>query len=169
MSQEIWKDVVGYEGIYQVSTLGRVKSLPRIDCNGRPIRERLRRISFSNYAKVALCKDGKSETRRVHRIVLEAFVGPRPEGMECRHLNGDKFDNRLENLTWGTPEQNTEDTVKHGARVVGEAVYNAKVKETDVRAIRASKAPLKALVADYGLSMAQVSRIRNGHRWRHVA
>jgi hypothetical protein len=165
---ENWQDIPGYEGIYQISDLGRVKSLSRVDCNGRPIRERIRKAKPRPYPAVTLLKDGVSETRRVHRMVLEAFVGPRPDGTECRHLNGEKLDNRLVNLAWGTPEENTADTVKHGARVVGERTYNAKLREDDVREIRRSRLPLKELTAIYGISQAQASRVRNGSRWAHV-
>ena len=57
---------------------------------------------------------GRKNTRFVHRLILEAFVGPCPEGMECRHLDGDPGNNRLENLAWGTPEENHADSVRHG-------------------------------------------------------
>jgi len=67
-----------------------------------------------SYLYVRLSHDKKSRIFRVHRLVLEAFVGPCPEGMECRHLDGDPSNNRLENLRWGTPAENTEDKRKHG-------------------------------------------------------
>ena len=119
-STEIWKPVVGYEGIYEVSNFGRVKALPRtvIRSNGRPcsVRECIRSASpnHKGYLKVTLWKDRKLRTRTVHTLVLEAFVGPRPAGHVCRHLNGDPADPRLENLAWGTPVENMADRYDHG-------------------------------------------------------
>lgn len=119
-STEIWKPVVGYEGLYEVSDQGRVKTVARtvIRSNGRThsIRERVRSASpnHKGYLKVTLTKDGSLRTRTVHTLVLEAFVGARPAGQECRHLNGNPADPRLENLTWGTPRENAADRIGHG-------------------------------------------------------
>ena len=66
------------------------------------------------YLRVGLCKNGKKKTFRVHNLVLEAFVGPKPEGMETRHLDGNRKNNHISNLKYGTPSENTQDTVKHG-------------------------------------------------------
>lgn len=65
------------------------------------------------YLIVNLC-NGHSHVRTIHRLVLETYVGPCPEGMQCRHLNGNQFDNRFENLCWGTPSENVRDTIQHG-------------------------------------------------------
>lgn len=118
-STEIWKPVLGFEGLYEVSDQGRIKTVGRtmIRSNGRPttIRESLRSLSpnHKGYPKVTLWKDGKLVTRVVHRLVLESFVGPRPDGMECRHLNGNRQDARLSNLAWGTPMENAADKFDH--------------------------------------------------------
>lgn len=66
------------------------------------------------YQAVNLCKDGKHKNRYIHRLLLETFVGPCPNGMECRHLNGNSQDNKLANLCWGTRKENRADTMKHG-------------------------------------------------------
>lgn len=68
----------------------------------------------TGYEQVKLYEDGTHRFRRVHHLVLEAFVGPRPAGMETRHLNGVRADNRLENLAWGTPTENAADKIRHG-------------------------------------------------------
>ena len=68
----------------------------------------------NGYLSLLLSRDKKSYNCRVHRLVLETYVGPRPKGMECRHLNGNRQDNRLENLKWGTRSENTYDSVRHG-------------------------------------------------------
>lgn len=118
--QEEWRPVVGYEEHYLVSNTGRVRSVDRYTPYGdgpprfRPGRER-KLSSIDGYPHVTLALNGKLLTRKVHQLVCEAFYGPRPSRThQVRHLNGIRTDNRLENLCWGTPEENAQDTVKHG-------------------------------------------------------
>ena len=102
--QEIWKDIKRYEGGYQVSNRGRVKSLNRTitDCRGRRhiIKEKILKPEnvFDGYERVCLFKNGKQKHYRVATLVYEAFNGPIPEGKELDHINGERTDNRLENL-----------------------------------------------------------------------
>ena len=81
----------------------------------------------------------KHKNYLVHRLVLETFIGPRPKGMECRHLNGIRTDNRLDNLCWGTRAENQQDSVKHGTHggmgVRGEKHHNSKLSDLDRRII----------------------------------
>ena len=120
-SNEIWKPVLGYEGYYEVSSLGRVKTLERVAVrrNGRPhtVPERILKQSYmkKGYLRLNLTKDGVRKQHTVHSLVLSSFVGPRPSGMITRHLNGIPDDNRLENLAWGTGSENQHDAVAHGA------------------------------------------------------
>ena len=117
---ESWLPVVGFEGCYEVSDLGRVRSLDRtVNRCGHAVRLRGRQLSMggvhpSGHIYVHLHADGRDATHQVHRLVMAAFVGPCPEGMEVRHLNGDPADNRLENLTYGTRAENSVDQVAHG-------------------------------------------------------
>lgn len=116
MSADVrWRPVVGYEGLYSVSDQGRVWSVPRIDALGRFRGGRfLTTKSGDPYTQVTLSRDGKWRSLNVHTLVLTAFVGPRPAGMQGCHGNGDPRDNRLENLRWDTPRANNFDTVAHG-------------------------------------------------------
>ena len=121
---EIWKDIPNYEG-YQVSNLGRVKSLERIDALGRKVEEKILKPQLvRRYYRVCLCKQSIKKTYRVHRLVWEAFNGTIPEGYEINHLDERPINNRLsnlslvthkENVTWGT---GIERSVKKRSKVV---------------------------------------------------
>lgn len=108
---ERWLPVVGYEGLYDVSSLGRVRSIARPGARGGIKKQHLRP---DGYFEVLLSKENRGRIATTHRLVTAAFLGPRPAGMYTRHLNGDSQDNRIENLTYGTPSQNAVDMVQHG-------------------------------------------------------
>ncbi|KRD36826.1 hypothetical protein ASE27_10240 [Oerskovia sp. Root918] len=115
-AQASWRPVVGFEGAYEVSDRGRVRSLDRLDSRGNRIRGRVLRAATkrSGHQHLSLCVDGKGITLLVHRMVLEAFVGPAPEGMEACHSDGDPANNALSNLRWDSRSENTLDRVRHG-------------------------------------------------------
>lgn len=103
---ENWKPIAGYEDAYEVSDLGRVRSLPRevmSGCGVRKTRPMIRRtfLGDKGEARLFLSIEGRRKVFYVSALVLEAFVGPRPEGMEARHRNGDMRDDALANLWWG--------------------------------------------------------------------
>ncbi|MFC7450554.1 NUMOD4 motif-containing HNH endonuclease [Rhodococcus daqingensis] len=118
---EHWLPVVGYERCYEVSDLGRVRSIDRIVTTraGYDISLTGRMMSASTHPSghryVHLTMEGRDSTYQVHRLVMRAFVGPCPEGLEVRHLNGDPTDNRLANLAYGTRSENAVDQVDHGS------------------------------------------------------
>ncbi|SKF61468.1 NUMOD4 motif [Mycobacteroides abscessus subsp. abscessus] len=120
---EAWKPIAGYEGWYEVSNRGRVRSLDRTVI-GRwgPYLVRGRTLApparESGHLSVGLYKNGPSRRHLVHRLVLEAFVGPAPEGMVTCHNNGDPSDNRIENLRWDTQSANQFDSVRHGTHAM---------------------------------------------------
>lgn len=122
MDSEEWRAVVGYEGRYEVSNLGRVRSLDRLVRGGkgglRPVKGRVLKPMAGQYGhlSVDLCKGGRRIRRmsRVHRLVLESFVGPCPDGMEVCHYDGDPANNRIENLRYDTRSANMFDRVRHG-------------------------------------------------------
>lgn len=111
MIMEIWKDIPDYEGFYQVSDLGRVKSLKRSveRSNGRDLnlKEKILTQTFDKdgYAKIHLSKSGKAIRYGVHRVVLKSFIGEKIE-FEVNHINGIKADNRLVNLEYCTSSEN---------------------------------------------------------------
>lgn len=126
---------------------------------------------------------GRRCARLVHRLVLEAFVGPCPEGMECRHLDGNPANNRLDNLCWGTRRENCEDAVRHGTAFMfpgqesmrGEANLAAKLTESVVREIMAVRTKTGAgpvgIARAVGLPDAMrgaVEGVIRGASWNHV-
>jgi hypothetical protein len=120
---ERWKPIEGYEDCYEVSDQGRVRSLPRLVHTLTPAGPRQRPIPGGVLApgvrkddrlSVVLHREGVRRTRLIHQLVGEAFLGRRPEGMECCHNNGDPQDNRADNLRWGTHKSNIADKERHG-------------------------------------------------------
>ena len=115
---EQWKAVPGYEGWYEVSDQGQVRSLDRVNSQGRRLRGKVLTptISTGGYSKVGLHYNGAVEQFNVHRLVLLAFVGPPGEGLVVRHLNGVPADNSLTNLAGGTVQENVRDQLRHGTQ-----------------------------------------------------
>lgn len=107
--KEIWKDIPNYEGFYQASNLGRIKSLERINARGHRLKEKILTPGINQYGyyQVELYKNSIGKMYQVHRLVYEAFNGQIPEGLQVNHINEIKTDNRLENLNLMTPKENT--------------------------------------------------------------
>ena len=117
---EQWRPVLGYEGLYEVSDHGRVRSVTRVVTrrNGRAhtVTGNLRKQADmpKGHKRVTLVRDGAYKTHTVHSLVLTAFDRPRRDGEVARHLNGTPDDNRIGNLKWGTGSENQYDAVQHG-------------------------------------------------------
>ena len=131
--EEVWRDISGWEGLYQVSSWGRVKSLARIVpmCDGRQYRvseKMLKPTKAVDYYQVCLCLSGKEELRTVQRVVLEGFVGLRPDGLEACHNDRDPANNRLDNLRWDTHTGNLADRLAHGTSLIGKKKNNYKLR-----------------------------------------
>ena len=127
------------------------------------------------YIVIALCRNKKHFTERIHRLILETFVGVCPNGKQCRHLNGIKTDNRLENLCWGTPRENGQDTKKHGNHIgINEGIENGQSKliEQDIRIIiymhRTGEFTQREIANIYNVTDATVSKIINKKLWKHI-
>lgn len=177
---ERWADVPGYEGYYQVSDAGRVKSLKRTV----PMRDgRTYRVGGKilrtkpgpgGYTIVCLSKDGTEWGELLHRLVLAAFVGPCPPGMECCHEDGDPADNRLENLRWDTKTSNQQDRRKHGTwhdktAARGHRHGMAKLQEAEARQIKYDRETSHdALAERFGVTTATIRDIQGGKSWRHI-
>ena len=129
-----------------------------------------------NRPTVQLCREGRAYRRHIHRLVLEAFVGPCPQGMECCHFpDRDPSNNRLDNLQWGTPSENWADRFVHGTDFRGEKSPSAKLTQEDVRYIRTVYVPgcrrfgQGALSRKYGVDQSTISLIISGKNWSDSA
>jgi hypothetical protein len=169
---ERWLPVPGYEDFYEVSDQGRVRSLPHQTASGirgghvlTPWHDK------DGYLRVAINVHGAKRQCPVHQLVLLAFAGPMPVGQESRHGTGGKLDNRIVNLCYGTPLDNTMDQIRDGTKPRGTNHGKAKLTESLAREIRcryASGETQDALAAEFGVSQTCVSVLIRRKTWRHV-
>lgn len=175
---ETWMPVTGYEGLYEVSSFGRVRGLDRIVFSfsanaGRvvPLRRKAKVLSQnsagSGYMTVCLSIEGRSNTCRVAALVCEAFNGPRPSGMFVCHNDGNKLNNRQENLRWDTPKNNQLDRIAHKTDCRGELVGTTKLTTEQVLAIKAGM-KVREATQTLGISRTQYYRIFHGISWAHI-
>lgn len=159
---EVWTPIEWFDD-YLVSTQGRVKSL-------KFGKERILKPILSNkgYLRVTLFGPPR-HTFNIHSLVLHAFAGPRPKGMECRHLDGNKQNNAISNLAWGTSAENKADQLRHGTSNHGERSVYAKLSAYDVRHLRelyATGLYTQCQLAEvFEVSDSQVARIVLGRQW----
>lgn len=124
VTAERWLPVIGYEGLYEVSDLGRIRSLPRQTCKGVRGGRVLRSPPTGHgYMHVGLSHQNQVRYYAVHILVAASFIGPRPAGMEIRHLDGNKLNNVPANLCYGTHGENETDKVRHGTHRNGNKTH----------------------------------------------
>jgi hypothetical protein len=176
-SAEIWLPVVGWEGYYEVSNQGRVRNLAREGLRGRAaihhriLKNTIQTPQAGGYAVVDLKAGKRRRNAKVHILVLEAFIGPRPKGMKGCHRNNDRTDARLSNLRWGTNSSNQLDRREHGTSNQGSRSASARLTEKDVRNIRQEcLVRTQASVAEqYDVSPGTVSDIVRRKTWAHLS
>lgn len=167
---ERWRAVAGYEGLYEVSDQGRLRSLRTSGPGKRGVGGLIGTVGTGGYVQGNLF-DGRGGSRpfRMHVLVLEAFVGPRPLGKLSRHLDGNHANNRVENLAWGTQLENMADSIAHGTRPRGERHCRAKLTEAQVREIRRLSAAGLGSYAElgkaYGVTEGYIGDIVKRRRW----
>ncbi len=174
--EEIWKDVPGYEGLYQASNQGNIRFLSRAK-HKRKCRDYTPRllnptINRCGYCRVGLSKNNKITYWSSHRLVAIAFI-PNPENKpQVNHKNGIKTDNRVENLEWVTNKENKEHAQKNGLVVRGQRVHTCILTEAQVLEIRAAhKGSHKIqynLRHKYGISRSGLWNIINRNSWKHI-
>lgn len=122
--------------------------------------------------RVSLWSGSVKKDHRVHRLVLEAFVGPCPTGYEAGHLDGNRANNVLVNLVWMTPKENQHQRLVDGTATIGEKAFGAKLTADDVREIRRLHGQglnHPTLAKRFGVTYQNISRIVKGKQWKHVA
>jgi len=128
----------------------------------------------SGYLHVTFNRSGYRTSHQVHVLVLTAFAGPRPDGMVVRHLNGDRADNRLANLAWGTASENVHDTVRHGTHAFARRTHCPQghvLAEPNLVACLAKRGYRDCLACNRGRTTARNARVRRGAHldWRAIA
>lgn len=162
LSSERWLPVVGYEGYYEVSDHGRVKSLDRTDSIGRKIKGRMMKTSFDPGGRVVvdLYRDGTRNMSRVHRLVTATFIGPCPSGREVCHNDGDQTNNHVSNLRYDTSSGNEMDKIRHGTHHWARKTHCPKGHPLEAPNLVPSG------MRNGGRSCLACSRARS-HTWRH--
>lgn len=194
-----FKDAVGFVG-YCVGDDGSVwscrkrKGIPRVRMPGIEGRlskvgnifvisdewkQKFGKLDYKGYPRIAIYipandqhdRHGKQKHKRIHNLVLEAFVGPCPPGMEGCHENGNKLDNRLSNLRWDTPQSNIEDKERHGSIINGEKINTAKLNKYDVISIMNdwnNGVPIKEIAKKHPVKEKQIRNVVTGKSWNHI-
>lgn len=184
MSEE-WRDVIGCEGLYEVSNFGRVRGVTRFvpicahtwqeGCE-RIVRGKIRKPSIDKrgYFRFVLRHvDGKLKLRIAHRMVLESFVGPCPANMEGCHNDSDSQNNNLSNLRWDTRKGNAFDRIANNTHPKGELNFGGGRKLTDLSVCEIKTALAKGetgayLSRKYGVTPTMIARINTGKAWSHI-
>lgn len=175
MSEEVWKDIPGYEGKYQASTEGRIRSVDRIVYSrnwytGNPFERHIKgrilrpgRFCKNGHVSVVLGRGAAGSP--VHQLIMRTFVGPTPDGQEIRHKNGDPKDNRLCNLEFGTRTENILDVFYQG-----KAWRKLTIQDVlDIRKGFESGMSGAELARMFGVSQTTISRIKYGKEFGWLA
>jgi NUMOD4 motif len=161
--EAVWHPAVGWDGLYDVSDLGHVRSLR----SGKLLKPWL----VNGYQMVGLSRDGKTAHRLVHDLVAAAFLGPRRPGQQVRHGPSGKLNNRAASLCYGTPVQNKADQRRDGTDPVGSRNGFARLTESTVSQCRirfAAGETCQTLAAELGVDLSTVALAMSGKTWAHV-
>jgi len=169
---EKWLPIDGFEGLYEISNLGRVKSCERV-CGkkSRRIKEKiLKGGAWGVYLSITLCKEGVRFRKNIQWLVASAFIGPRPDGLEVCHNNSVHHDNSFENLRYDTRAGNFSDKIKNGTSIRGEMHPKTKLTAIDVVYIRSMSGFCSQQdVADYfDMTQSAIGKIMNRNTWGHI-
>jgi hypothetical protein len=173
MTKIRWKDIPGYEGLYEVSDAGDVRRNPTAKHSKAGISDRPRRgaPNRKGYMCITISQDNRERKKLVHCLVLLAFVGPRPKGMEAAHIDGVKSNNRLGNLEWTTPKINCSHKKVHGTQHFGERVTRSKLTEAKVKSLpglRRMGWTWPQIAKHLGVAKTTITGIATGRNWAHL-
>lgn len=170
---EIWRWIKGYEGLYQISNYGRVKSFPR---NGTINKIKILKPSLAKggYLRISLNKKDKGEYFQIHRLVAQAFISNPQNKPHVNHRFGVKFDCYFENLEWSTIAENNKHAYDTGLKKSGERHVNSKLTNEDVKFIREHYIPRskeygeKALAEKFNVTILTIGRVIHRKTYKNV-
>lgn len=164
-----WKGIENWDG-YEVSSAGEVRSWKKSRQTPNAALPRIisRWVLPNGYAVVTLKDRGRRENVYVHHAVARAFIGPRPDGLEVAHGDGDRLNNSISNLRYATPKENSADTLAHGRRAMGGAHYAALLTNEQARQLREFQGTHAAAARAFGISYHVAYCIRTNRTWRRV-
>lgn len=168
--QELWLPVVGWEGLYEVSDHGRVRSLPRTRRNrvyGGKLMLGVRRGPYWA-ARLRDASTGRQALENVHVLIAAAFIGPRPAGQVVRHGPNGSLDNSVGNLCYGTQKENHEDKRRDGTWAIADTAARRILTSTQVIEIYTSTEPSPALAARYGVNETTIRKIWTRKNWGSI-
>jgi hypothetical protein len=188
---EIWKPIPGYEGFYEASSLGRIRSLDRDVVQAKAfggvcVRHFKGKVlipkTHGRYHQVNLAKSGVTRTVNLHSVICEAFHGPRPSPQhEAAHWDRDVANNAVDNLRWATKVENADDKQRHGTMMRGEGHAHAVFQDGQITEIlgrfsdltqgRTKKAPngsIRKLAEEYGVTVSALENVIYGRSWKHM-
>lgn len=172
--KEIWKDVVGFEGVYMISSVGNCK---RIGLFGKPLKKvRFRKLAINQegYCRVFLSNSNIKKTFSIHRLVAQAFI-PNPKNKpQVNHIDSNPSNNRVDNLEWVTPKENVNHAMQKGRMSFfkkGENNKLAVLKDEDIIIIREmnGKKTQKEIAKIFNISQCHVSEIVRRLQWKHIS
>lgn len=173
MSDEIWKDVEGYEGLYQASSYGRVRALVKRN-NAYPkdgiLKGGLNSKGYFHY--ILTDASGGRKIFKAHRLIASVFLGECPEGMQVNHIDANKLNNRIENLEYITQRENIHHSMRLGLHPKGIKQGHSKLTEAQVLEIRARYIPnvvsQSMLAKEYGVTKTLIRQIIKRRNWKHI-
>lgn len=175
MNPELFKSVVGFEGLYAVNRFGVIKSLDRVILGKKKQTVKARVIAQQDnghgYKTVRLWKGNKEKSAYVHRIVLIAFTGREMKLLDACHGDGNRANNELANLRWDTRSNNHRDKLAHGTMANGEKAHTAKLtaeKVLEIRSRLSCGSPQKDVAQLFGISQRTVGDIKSRRTWKHI-
>lgn len=165
--EEEWRSVIGFEGVYEVSNLGRVKRVLRTSGTRHDFMTPTPDSTGRLFVNLRYHKQRKNA--QVHRLVLTAFMGPCPSGLVACHNDGNPSNNNLNNLRWDTQSSNMADRWRHGTVPCGAKSHLAKLSEAQARYVLARRdLSTKNLAQIFDVDQATIRRIRRGATWKHL-
>lgn len=166
---EVWKNIKGYEGLYQISNLGRVKALEKVKnytVNGKQrksiLKEKILKPVYNyGYCRVILWKDNVIKNYRIHRLVAEHFIDNPHNKLEVNHINADKKDNRVENLEWATSQENQQHAFNNG-------LNSRKLKTNEALDVLNSNQKALDLSIKYNVSISTIRCIKKRESYKYL-